>query len=77
MVGKIRNLDKLIFPSWFWNDFGHVVVTRTARERVPMTCTLSLLKSLKSLKFKKSFSQHDVSSQIDSNRYFCLLKTHF
>ena len=27
MVGKIRNLDKLIFPSWFLNDFGHVVVT--------------------------------------------------
>ena len=22
-VGKMRNLDKLIFPSWFLNDFGH------------------------------------------------------
>ena len=30
MVGKIRNLDMLIFPSWFLNDFGQVVVTRSA-----------------------------------------------
>ena len=38
MVGKIRNLDKLIFLSWFLNDFGHVVVTRSAgREFQGMT----------------------------------------
>ena len=38
MVGKIRNLDKLIFPSWFLNDFGQVVVTRSAgREFQGMT----------------------------------------
>ena len=30
MVGKIINLDKLIFSSWFFNDFGHVIVTRSA-----------------------------------------------
>ena len=38
MVGKIRNLDMLIFPSWFLNDFGHVVVTKSAgREFQGMT----------------------------------------
>ena len=38
MVGKIRHLDKLIFSSWFLNDFGHMAVTRSAgREFQGMT----------------------------------------
>ena len=34
MVRKIRNWDELIFPGWFLNDFGHVIVTSSARKRV-------------------------------------------
>ena len=35
MVGKIRNLDKLIFPSWFLNDFWTCGSDKVCRERVP------------------------------------------